>query len=178
MIVGDRIRLRAIRREDLPLFVKWLNDPEVRRGLVHCHPFSDEDEEDWYESMRKRPLEEHPLTIEILVGNEWTPIGDCGLLGINWRVRESEFGIFIGEKEHWDKGYGTEALLLMLRHGFETLNLNRIGLRVYADNPRAIRSYEKAGFVHEGTLRQGHYHDGEYIDVLMMSVLRSEWGEN
>jgi len=178
MIVGEGIRLRAISRDDLSLFTIWLNDPEVRRGLMHYHPFSLEDEEDWFEGMRKRPLEEHPLTIEIKVGDEWVSIGNCGLMGINWRVRECEFGIFIGEKAYWNKGYGTEALLLMLRHGFETLNLNRIGLRVYANNPRAIRSYEKTGFVHEGTLRQGHYQDGEYIDVHLMSILCSEWSGN
>ena len=177
MIIGKRIRLRAIRREDLPLFVEWLNDPEVRMGLMHYHPFSDEDEENWYEGMRKNPLEEHPLTIEIKGGDEWTPIGNCGLMGINWRVREAEFGIFIGQKQNWNKGYGTEALMLMLKHAFQTLNLNRFSLRVYANNPRAMRSYEKAGFVHEGTLRQGHFHDGEYIDVHLMSILRSEWCE-
>jgi len=175
MIFGERLRLRSIRREDLPLFVKWLNDPEVRSGLMHYLPFSLDDEEEWYEGMRKRPLEERPLTIDITVNDKWEPIGNCGLFGFNWRVREAEFGIFIGVKEHWDKGYGTEALLAILKHGFETLNLNRISLRVYANNPRAIRSYEKAGLIHEGVLRQGHYQDGKYIDVFLMSVLRSEW---
>lgn len=175
MIIGERIRLRAINREDLPRFVTWLNDPEVRQGLTHFQPFSMEDEEDWYEGMRKRPLEEHPLVIEIPVGEEWQPIGNCALFGFDWRVRQAEFGIFIGAKEHWDKGYGTEALKLFLKYGFETLNLNRISLRVYENNPRAIRSYEKAGLIPEGRLRQGHFQDGEYIDVILMSILRSEW---
>jgi RimJ/RimL family protein N-acetyltransferase len=84
-------------------------------------------------------------------------------------------GIFIGDKKYWSLGYGTEAMKLVLKHGFETLNLNRIFLRVYENNPRAIRSYEKAGYVHEGRMRQGHYQDGQYVDVLFMSVLRSEW---
>jgi len=66
---------------------------------------------------------------------------------------------------------------LLLRHGFATLNLHRIYLRVFEDNPRAIRSYEKAGFVHEGRQRQGEYHEGEFHDVLFMSVLRPEWVE-
>jgi RimJ/RimL family protein N-acetyltransferase len=175
MILGESIRLRAISRKDLPLFVEWLNDPEVRKGLTHSQPFSLEDEEEWYENLRKKPVEEHPLTIEIPVKDIWEPIGNCGLFGIDWRVRSAEFGIFIGVKEQWNKGYGTEALRLAIKHGFETLNLNRICLRVYADNPRAIRCYEKAGLAREGALRQGHYHDGEYIDVFLMSILRSEW---
>jgi RimJ/RimL family protein N-acetyltransferase len=81
----------------------------------------------------------------------------------------------LGEKEFWNKGYGTEAMQLVLQHGFQTLNLNRIMLEVYTTNPRAIRCYEKVGFVHEGCKRQGMYKNGVYIDVLLMSVLRQEW---
>lgn len=178
MIFGDRIRLRALKRDDLPLFVEWLNDPEVIQGLMHYLPFSAEDEEDWYDGMRKRPLEERPLVIEIPAEDGWEPIGNCSLFSINWRIRTAEFGIVIGAKQHWNKGFGTEALQVIIKHGFETLNLNRIALRVYENNPRAIRSYEKAGLVHEGRLRQGHFQDGKYVDVLLMSILRSEWGDS
>jgi RimJ/RimL family protein N-acetyltransferase len=178
MIFGGRIRLRALKRDDLPLFVEWLNDPEVIQGLMHFLPFSAEDEEDWYDDMRKKPLEERPLVIEIPIEDGWEPIGNCGLFNINWRIRTAEFGIVIGAKQHWNKGFGTEALQAIIKHGFETLNLNRIALQVYENNPRAIRSYEKAGLVHEGRLRQGHYQDGEYVDVLLMSILRSEWGDS
>jgi diamine N-acetyltransferase len=175
MIYGDRIRLRAITRDDLPLFVRWLNDPEVIQGLMVMIPFSLDDEEAWYDGVVKQPKEERPLVIEILTEEGWEAIGNCGLAAIDWRVRRAEFGILIGAKQHWDKGYGTEALGLLVKHGFGTLNLNRIMLRVFADNPRAIRAYEKAGFVQEGCLRQGHYHKGAYVDVLLMSILRSEW---
>jgi diamine N-acetyltransferase len=175
MIFGERIRLRALRRVDLALFVDWLNDPEVTRGLMVNLPFSIHDEENWFDQTRKKPLEERPLTIDILTEAGWEPIGNCGLFNIDWRIRKAEFGIMIGAKQQWDKGYGTEALRLILQHGFSTLNLNRISLQVYETNPRAMRSYEKAGFVHEGKLRQGHYQDGNYVDVFIMSVLRSEW---
>jgi RimJ/RimL family protein N-acetyltransferase len=177
MIMGEQIRLRAMRRDNLPLFVEWLNDPEVTRGLVPYLPFSLEDEEEWFDGMRKKPQEERPLTIEIKTPAGWEPIGNYGLFSIDWRIRSAELGIVIGAKESWDKGYGTEALGLILQFGFQTLNLNRIALRVYENNPRAIRAYEKAGFVHEGKLRQGHYHDGEYVDVFLMSILRSEWSK-
>ena len=140
MIYGERIRLRAITRDDLPLFVEWLNDPEVTQGLMHYIPFSIEDEEDWFSGMRKRPKEEHPLVIEICAEDGWEAIGNCGLMGIDWRIRQAEFGIIIGAKQHWNKGYGTEALKMFIEHSFATLNLNRIFLRVYENNPRAIRS--------------------------------------
>ncbi len=175
MIYGERIRLRALNKDDLPIFVTWLNDPEVTRGLVHYLPFSIEDEEEWYENMRKIPREERPLMIEIQTKDKWEPIGDLSLFGIDWRIRSAEFGIVIGVKEYWDQGYGTEALKLILRHGFQTLNLNRVSLMVYENNPRAIRAYEKAGFVQEGRLRQSYYQNGEFIDVILMSILRSEW---
>jgi len=178
MIYGERIRLRAIKRADLPLFVDWLNDPEVIQGLMLYHPFSIEDEEAWFDEMRKKPLEERPLVIEILTEEGWEAIGNCGIFKINWRIRQTEFGIVIGAKKYWDKGYGTEALRLITRHGFDTLNLNRIFLRVYENNPRAIRAYEKVGFVHEGRLRQGEFQNGKYIDVFLMSILRSDWQES
>jgi RimJ/RimL family protein N-acetyltransferase len=178
MIYGERIRLRAITEDDLPLFVEWLNDPEVTQGLMHFIPFSIEDEKDWFESMRKQPHEEHPLVIEIGSEEGWETIGNCGLFGIDWRIRQAEFGIIIGAKQHWNCGYGSEAFKLIIEHGFDTLNLNRIFLRVYENNPRAIRSYEKAGLSVEGRLRQGHFDHGEYIDVLLMSILCSEWRAN
>jgi len=177
MIYSDRIRLRAPERADIPRFVGWLNDPEVRTGLLIALPLSQADEEGWFERMLARPLEEHPLTIEVHQGEEWSMIGNCGFHNIDWRSRAAEVGIFIGEKSLWNKGYGTEAMQLLLKHGFQTLNLNRIALEVYENNPRAVRSYEKVGFVHEGRKRQGMYKDGKYIDILLMSVLRSEWQE-
>lgn len=177
MINGERIRLRAVERDDLPQFVAWLNDPEVIAGLMVYLPMSMADEERWFQGMEQRPMDEHPLVIEIREGDGWRMIGNAGLHNLNWRIRSAEVGIFIGEKQLWNQGYGTEAMKLMLRHAFDTLNLNRVYLRVYDTNPRAVRSYEKVGFVHEGRERQGQYQDGRYCDVLLMSVLREEWKE-
>lgn len=177
MIYSGRIRLRAPERSDIPRFVTWLNDPEVRAGLLVSLPLSTADEEGWFEAMLKRPLEEHPMTIEVRQGDDWLPVGNCGFHNVDWRCRAAEVGIFIGEKSLWNRGYGTEVIRLLLKHGFHTLNLNRIALDVYETNPRAIRSYEKAGFVHEGRRRQAMYKDGRYVDILQMSVLRSEWQE-
>ncbi len=175
MIYGPRLRLRSIERNDLRLFVHWFNDPEVTAGLLQVLPLSLAEEEAWYESVLKSPAEERPLMIEARMGDAWIPIGDLGLHHIDWRVREAEVGIVIGEKEYWNRGYGTEAMRLMLAHGFNTLNLNRIFLKVYETNPRAIRSYEKAGFIREGTLRQAMFKNGQYINVIIMGVLSAEW---
>lgn len=175
MIYGERIRFRRDERGDLPKFVEWLNDPEVRRFLSMNLPISQANEEGWFENMLKRPPEEQPFAIEVKKGGGWRLIGNCGLFGFDQRNRSAEVGIMIGDKSCWNKGYGAEAMRLLLRVGFETLNLNRIFLRVDAANARGIRAYEKAGFVHEGRLRQGIYREGRYEDMLFMSVLRSEW---
>ena len=177
MIYGERIRFRHAEREDLPTFVGWINDPEVRAGISLYLPMSLASEELWFENMLKRPPDEQPLCIEIQANKAWKMIGNCGYFNIEAINRAAEFGIMIGEKSEWDKGYGTETMQLLLKHGFETLNLNRVYLRVYETNSRAIRSYEKSGYVVEGHLREAQYLDGKYVNVVMMSVLRSEWRE-
>jgi len=178
MIYGKRIRLRGVERTDVPKSFEWINDPEVNEGLAIYLPMSMHDEEQWFERITQREQEEKPMAIEMRAGEGWKLIGNCSVFNIEWVSRSAELGIAIGDKTVWNKGYGTETMQLLLQHGFETLNLNRIYLRVYSTNPRAIRAYEKAGFVLEGTLREAVYKHGSYADVLIMSVLRSEWKSN
>jgi len=187
MIYGEKIRLRADERSDIPFFVQWLNDPEVREHLSLYLPLSLVGEEQWFENMLKHPAEEQPLAIEVREAvpaagiipaenrDNWKLIGNCGFMDIDWRIRSAEIGLLIGEKGCWGKGYGTEVMRLLLRHGFETLNLNRVFLRVDETNQRGIHVYEKVGFVHEGRFRQAVYSSGKYQDLLVMSVLRPEW---
>lgn len=175
MIYGECLRLRAAEREDVKKFCVWVNDPDVTRYLSLYLPMSTVDEENWFERMTKREQSEKTLVIEARDGNGWKMIGNCGVFGVDPVNRLGELGIMLGEKDEWNKGYGTEAMLLLVRHCFDTLNLNRAYLHVYAENQRAKRSYEKAGFVEEGRLRESVYKHGKYDDVIVMSVLRSEW---
>ncbi len=175
MITSDRLCLRAAEREDLPRFVAWLNDREVGEFLSMNQPMSLVAEEHWFEDMQKKPKAEQVLVIQIRDGEAWRPIGNVSFMNIDWINRSAEVGIFIGEKSCWNQGYGREAMRLMLKHGFETLNLHRIYLRVFEHNLRGIKAYEHAGFKHEGRMRQAQYQDGRYYDVLLMSVLRDEY---
>ena len=176
MITGKNVRLRAIEREDTPHFVRWMNDADVIENLLTNSPLSKAMEEKWFEQQLEKPVTAgQVLAIETCVGDEWIHIGNCGLHNIEAVHNAAEFGIVIGEKEYWNKGLGRQATRLMLKHGFDDLNLNRIYLYVYATNPRAMKAYEAAGFVKEGVLRQGVYKNGHYIDVVLMSVLHSEW---
>jgi diamine N-acetyltransferase len=178
MIYGKRIRLRGVERTDVPKSFEWINDPEVNEGLAVYLPMSLRDEEQWFDQMAQRDQSEKPMAIEVREGEGWNLIGNCGVFNIEWMHRTAELGIMIGDKSIWNQGYGTETMQLLLQHGFETLNLNRIYLRVYSTNPRAMRAYEKAGFVLEGTLREAVYKHGNYANVHIMSVLRSEWKSN
>jgi RimJ/RimL family protein N-acetyltransferase len=181
VIYGERIRFRAVERDDLPTFVRWINNPEVQQGIGIYWPFSQVEEEAWFEAMLKHPPDEHLLAIEVREPASeadevyWKLIGSCGFSEIDWRNRAAEFGINIGEKSYWNKGYGTEAVRLLVKHGLYTLNLHRIHLKVLETNPRAIRAYEKAGFTHEVRLRQAEFRNGQYIDVLVMSILKEEF---
>jgi diamine N-acetyltransferase len=182
VILGERVRLRRIERADLPRFVEWLNDPDVRDGLAIFAPLSQAHEEQWFEGTLKLEAAAQPFAIDAALGlagptggpSTWVLVGTTGFHTIDWKNRLAEVGICIGRKDLWGHGYGTDALRTLVRWGFRELNLHRVFLRVYEDNPRAVRSYEKIGFVHEGRLRQDRYHAGRYQDTLVMGLLRDE----
>lgn len=176
MLIGKKVRLRALEREDLPNCVRWLNDRDVTEFLLQNSPMSKAMEEKWFDSQLSiPPTSGQVLAIEALVGKDWMHIGNTGLHNIEPVTREAEFGIFIGEKNYWNQGLGREATHLTLKHGFDDLNLNRIFLFVFENNLRGIASYKASGFVQEGTLREAIYKNGRYYNVLVMSVLHSEW---
>lgn len=173
MIQGTKIRLRALEHDDLPHFVRWINDPETRRFMVLRYPLSMTEEEKWWQGFLQRE-NDHIFAIE---AEDGTYIGNVGLHDIEPENRRAELGIIIGDKAHWGQGYGTDAVSALLRWAFEYLNLNRISLRVYDYNERAIGCYQKCGFRHEGTMRQARYTDGQYHDEWIMGVLRDEFLE-
>ena len=102
-------------------------------------------------------------------------IGGIGLDAIYWTHRDAFVGIGIGDKEDWGKGYGTDAMRILLRYAFTELNLRRVTLDVFEYNPRGIRSYEKAGFVIEGRVREAVMREGRRWDMVYMGILREEW---
>jgi len=174
IIRGERVWLRAPEREDIGLFVRWFNDAETTHFLASRAPMSVAAEERWFERMLERSGKgEFVFVICLLDGDR--PIGTIGLHDIDHVNGNAEFGIAIGEKELWGRGYGTDALNAIVDFGFGELRLHRIALECYAYNPRGRRSYEKAGFTLEGTLRGAHYRNGEHHDIFLMSLLRDEW---
>jgi len=171
VIHGEKVRLRAIEREDIPRFLKWLNDPGVRHYLSMYLPLSRAQAEEWFERQLKNERA-RVFAIETMEGEH---IGNIGLHDISWKDRCAELGIFIGESDFWGQGYGTDAIRTLLRLAFQEMGLHRVSLRVFDFNPRAIRCYQKCGFRQEGCLREAHFTEGRYHDVLIMSVLDREF---
>jgi RimJ/RimL family protein N-acetyltransferase len=104
-------------------------------------------------------------------------IGEISLDVVNWPGRDAFVSLGIGETDCWSKGYGTDVINVLLRFAFTEINLRRVSLGVFEYNPRAIRSYEKAGFRHEGRLRRLLNREGRRWDNLFMGILREEWLE-
>ena len=176
MLVGERVRLRAPERSDLPDFVRWLNTPEVRHGLALYAPMSMAQEEQWFER-QLADTREHRFVIDVRDGESWRSIGTIASQRTNVKDANGHFGIQIGEVEAWGQGYGGEAVGLLLDFLFDQVNLHRVEMHVYEYNAKAIRCYEKLGFVHEGVERQAHFVDGQYCDALRMAILDREWRE-
>lgn len=170
-LIGERIYLRPLELGDAATITPWFNDQAVIRHLLRHQPMSVRAEEEWL----AKAGQGDDVILGIVLKDGDRLIGSTGLHKFDWRCRHAAFGIVIGIQEEWGKGYGTEATKLIVRHGFETLNLNRIWLEVYEYNQRGQHAYEKAGFQLEGRWRQHTFRDGRYWDVLLMGVLRDEW---
>ena len=171
MILGEKTRLRAIEREDIPTFVRWFNDPEVRRYLEMYLPMSKAEEEQWFERYLKDDSSRF-FGIETCDG---VLIGNVGLHSIDWKNRSAVLGVVIAEKEYWGKGYGSDAITTLLRFVFGEMNLHRIHLSTFEFNERAISCYEKCGFRREGRAREALFREGRYHDAIHMAILSEEF---
>jgi RimJ/RimL family protein N-acetyltransferase len=129
---------------------------------------------EWIEKdLEKEASGRYYFEIHTLEGDQI--IGFVGLSGVRWNQGDAWVGLGIGEPDYWGKGFGTDAMYLVLRYAFMELGLERVSLSVVASNERAIRAYVKAGFKPEGVERQLVHRDGETEDVLYMGILRQEW---
>lgn len=161
------------------LFAKWGRDSEFVR-LLDADParlLSVDKYKEWFEKDLVEQQKNDELFFLIRTLEEDLTIGLIGLNGIQWVHGDAWVGIGLGEREYWGEGYGTDAMRILLRYAFEELNLHRLSLSVFEYNSRAIRSYEKVGFVIEGRARQFLNRDGRRYDMIFMGILRDEWKE-
>lgn len=174
MLEGKLVRLRAPEPSDLERVYTWINDREVTQFLIARYPMSHGDEERWLAAatVENGFANDVRLAIETRDG---THIGNCGLHRISAEDRHADLGIMIGDKSCWSNGYGTDAVMTLLRFAFHQMNLHRVSLGVFDFNDRAIACYRKCGFIEEGRERQVYFQDGQYHDIIRMSILRDEF---
>lgn len=173
-LVGEKIYLRGLEREDISgNWYQWFNDEEVTRYMVRgAFPTSVESHTEFYEHIVHSSTD---LVLAICDKNTGAHIGNVGLHRIDWINRSAEFGIVIGEKAFWGRGYGTEATKLIISHGFRRLNLRKIFLGVCAEHVAAIKAYERSGFRQEAVLKSELYRDGRYLDKVLMSIFATDF---
>jgi len=174
---GELVRMTNEEPEEIAkVEVNWQRDSEYQRmgSMGPAVMFSQKAQKEWNEKQTEKGFEVHRYSFSIRTLKEDKLIGDFGLW-VDLIHSEAWVGIGIGDRDFWSTGYGTDAMKLALRYAFRELNLYRVSLGLHAYNPRALRSYEKAGFRLEGTTRKDTLREGKRTDGLWMGILREEW---
>jgi len=176
MIKGKLVQLRPVQRSDISYFLQWFNDPDVTQYLLMYLPMTEMAEQKFIEEIgTTRAATSAFFVIEVEDAEKTKAIGTIGLNGINAKDHNATFGIAIGDKKYWSKGYGTEAAALIIKYGFEQLNLHRIDSGALSFNDRSIRMHLKLGFREEGRRRELIFRNGAYYDEVMFGLLREDW---
>jgi RimJ/RimL family protein N-acetyltransferase len=174
MLTGHKVILRAITRDDLEHLCQFNNDVEVElagggdpptpQSVARLHAE--------YDAQVSTGGQDGTT---FAIAADGVCIGQCGLFQFDAVAQSCALGITIGDKGYWGRGYGSDAIRLLLDYAFRLRNLRRVYLTVNSTNERAIRAYRACGFVEEGRLRQHVWSAGQYIDLVNMGILRDEW---
>lgn len=171
-IEGKRVYLSPMNVEDTEIYTKWMNDEKVTDNLGTTNMLMTlYGERSWIESVNNSGK----LQFSIILKENDEVIGNIGFNKIDPIFQNAEIGIFIGEEENRGKGYGTEALKLIIKYGFENQNLNNIMLRVVETNELAIGAYKNAGFKEFGRRRKSFYKKGNLYDEIYMEILKDDY---
>ena len=172
-IEGELVSLGPIRREHIPLYLRWINDFGTTRYLdIRPRPMTLEQEIAWFEQASVNRAQPMFTIYERVTGR---PIGNCGLHEVDYSNRRTDVGIMIGELDARGRGFGTEAMRLLLDFAFTVLGMHSVMLLVYEYNYPARRSYEKAGFREIGRRRECRWYNGRFWDEILMDILTSEF---
>lgn len=174
MIIGTKITLLPFNESYLAAVHGWINNPGVRSGTGAEGPVSDLEHRRWYERLNE-DRSQRCFIIGRGQGQDSDPVGLIGLKHICSRSRTAECYLYIGNQNDRHQGLGAEATVLLLRHGFETLGLNKIYLHVISTNQPALKLYRKLGFVQDGIARQHLFLKGQFVDMYQFSMLAPEF---
>ena len=175
-LLGSRVRLRPLERDDLPRYQELFSEPEISLyyGMLGVP-------ENLTQLRRRYDAGEFDATdrfLQLAIETDGTLIGSVVLRNDeNLPSRSATFGIIIGDPQYLDRGYGSEASKLLLDYAFAVLGYHKINLDFFEYNPRAQAMYEKLGFSHEGRRRENHWSRGRFWDDILMGVTAEEWWE-
>lgn len=174
-LYGETIMLREYRTEDVPAIRKWVNDERSVQYLstIFWLPQSYENTEDFVRSMVQGSG--NAANFVIARKDDQSYLGQIDLMGINWKLRFGTIGMVVASEDDRGHGLGAQALRVMQRYAFQTLNLERVELELMMENERALHCYRNAGFTLEGVKRHAYFTEGHFCDVGVMSVLAGEW---
>jgi len=171
-IKGKKVFLKGVEKESLEQLRTWRNRPELRKYFREYREINKAMQNDWF--THRVCDNKNEVNFEIHEKGGGKLIGHCGLFYISWINRHAEFGIYIGDDEYRNGGYGSDALRTLIGYGFNDLNLNKIWCEVFSNNV-ALDVYEHIGFKKEGVLRQNYFNEGKYWDSIVMSMLKEEY---
>ncbi len=168
---GKKVNLRPLSENDIPLITRWINDPEVREFVSRTFPQTEKQEEAWF---NKLGSDEKNIVLGIET-KKGRLIGIMGIHRIDWIQRIATTGALIGEKDYWNKGYGTDAKMILLDYVFNTLNLRKISSSVLAYNKRSLNYSLHCGYKIEGRKRKQFFKKGRFWDLIELGLFREEW---
>ena len=171
---GNRVRLTALKKKDVSTIVQWHEDIGFLRLLDSnaAVPKSEDEIVSWIDECAK----DHTIiNLGIRLLEREMLVGTIGIFNIEWSNKVGDIVIGIGDRQNWGKGYGTEALDLIIYYAFNELNFHRLGINVLSYNERAIALYERTGFQREGVMREFGMRDGKRYDLIFYGMLRNEW---
>jgi len=171
-LVGERIYLSPITEDDAEYYCEWINNLDIAKFLAMAHQQIGISSE---KKLLTKMIEQGNQIFAIVDKETDILLGNCSLFDLNLRNSAADLGIFIGHENYLSKGYGTEAINLLLDYGFHILNLHNIMLEVYAYNTRAIKSYIKCGFQFVGRRREEKMIGGKRYDLIFMDILAPEF---
>jgi len=170
---GERVDLCPTNVENVEKYALWLNNPEGRLYARNPLPQSIEELKKKYEPPGEGMPEE--ITFEIFHKEDNKPIGLTGFLHINWLNRNANLFINIGEMEYWGRGLAEEVAKLVIQYGFEELNFHKIFTSIFTPNKRSLKVAKKIGFIHECTLKEEIFVNGEYVDREKYALFKRDW---
>ena len=172
-ISGSKVYLRGIEKNDIEHCYCWLNDPLITMWMAYgAFPNSKESLANYYDDAKHSKTN---LVLAIVEKETENYVGIIELNNMHPIDRRANISLFIGEREHWGKDYGTEAIALVCSHAFGRLNLNRITAEIVAANEAGVRALLKAGFLKEAVRRQSFFAEGSYHDCIVMGLIKEDY---